>query len=88
MIPVIDVLKVDRSLLSGDEGDQRALQDIVDLARARNVEISAEGVENAAQHSLVVGQRLQLRPGLLLRAADPRGAGAEDARLLGAVPPA
>lgn len=54
MIPVIDVLKVDRSLLSGDEGDQQALRNIVDLARARNVEISAEGVENATQHSLVV----------------------------------
>jgi EAL domain-containing protein (putative c-di-GMP-specific phosphodiesterase class I) len=55
MIPVIDVLKVDRSLLSGDEDDQRTLETIVDLARARNVEISAEGVENATQHSLVVG---------------------------------
>ena len=55
MIPVIDVLKVDRSLLSGDEADQQALRNIVDLARARNVEISAEGVENATQHSLVVG---------------------------------
>jgi EAL domain-containing protein (putative c-di-GMP-specific phosphodiesterase class I) len=54
MIPVIDVLKVDRTLLSGEEEDQRALQNIVDLARARNVEVSAEGVENATQHSLVV----------------------------------
>ncbi len=55
MIPVIDVLKVDRTLLSGEEADQRALQNIVDLARARNVEVSAEGVENATQHSLVIG---------------------------------
>ena len=55
MIPVIDVLKVDRSLLSGEEADQRALQNVVALARSRSIEVSAEGVENAPQHSLVVG---------------------------------
>lgn len=53
MIPVIDVLKLDRSLLSGDASDNLAVRDIVDMAHARNVEVSAEGVENAAQHSLV-----------------------------------
>jgi EAL domain-containing protein (putative c-di-GMP-specific phosphodiesterase class I) len=52
-IPVIDVLKVDRSFLAG-EGNERALASVVDLARARNVEVSAEGVENATQHNLVV----------------------------------
>ena len=30
------------------------MQDVVDLARARNVEVSAEGIENAAQHLRVV----------------------------------
>ena len=52
-IPVIDVLKVDRSVVSGDSSE-RSVQDVVDLARARNVEVSAEGIENAAQHLRVV----------------------------------
>ncbi len=54
LIPVIDVLKVDRTLLGGDDADQERLRTVVDLARARNVEVSAQGVETAAQHSLVV----------------------------------
>lgn len=53
-IPVIDVLKVDRSLLAGQPSDPHLVANIVDLARARNVEVSAEGVESATQHSLVV----------------------------------
>ena len=53
LIPVIDVLKVERAVLAGDAPDE-VLQTVVDLARARNVEVSAEGIENAAQHNLVV----------------------------------
>ncbi len=54
LMPVIDVLKVDRSFLTGGEGDTRALQSIVDMAKARQMEISAQGVETAAQHRLIV----------------------------------
>ena len=54
VIPVIDVLKVDRSLVSGPQADAETLARIVAVAKARNVVVSAEGVENAAQHSLVV----------------------------------
>lgn len=54
LIPVIDVLKVDRSFLNAGEGHEEELRRVVDLAKARNVEVSAEGVENANQHNLVV----------------------------------
>jgi EAL domain-containing protein (putative c-di-GMP-specific phosphodiesterase class I) len=52
LIPVIDVLKIDRATLSAPDGDG-LLQDVVDLARARNVEVSAEGIEDARQHLMV-----------------------------------
>ena len=54
LIPVIDVLKIDRTFLAEDHQQQEDLRSVVDLAKARNVEVSAEGVENANQHSLVV----------------------------------
>ena len=52
LIPVIDVLKIDRATLSAPDGDV-LLQEAVDLARARNVEVSAEGIEDARQHLMV-----------------------------------
>jgi len=52
LIPVIDVLKIDRATLSAPDVDT-LLQDAVDLARARNVEVSAEGIEDARQHLMV-----------------------------------
>lgn len=51
-IPIIDVLKISRATLSSADGEQ-VLDDIVDLARARQVEVSAEGVEDARQHLMV-----------------------------------
>lgn len=55
LIPVIDVLKIDRATLSAPEGSD-LVQGVVDLARARNVEVSAEGIEDARQHLMVVDQ--------------------------------
>ena len=52
LIPVIDVLKIDRATLSAPDGDG-LLQDVVNLARARSVEVSAEGIEDARQHLMV-----------------------------------
>lgn len=52
LIPVIDVLKIDRATLSAPDGDG-LLQDVVDLARGRDVEVSAEGIEDARQHLMV-----------------------------------
>lgn len=52
LIPVIDVLKIDRATLSAPEGSD-LVQGVVDLARARNVEVSAEGIEDARQHLMV-----------------------------------
>lgn len=53
LVPVVDVLKVDRALLAAEDGGE-GLQRVVELARLRGAEVSAEGVENAAQHHLVV----------------------------------
>jgi len=52
LIPVIDVLKIDRATLSAPEGSD-LVQGVVDLARARNVEVSAEGIEDARTHLMV-----------------------------------
>lgn len=52
LIPVIDVLKIDRATLSAPEASD-LVQEVVDLARARNVEVSAEGIEDARTHMMV-----------------------------------
>lgn len=51
-IPGVDVLKVDRTTLNAPDGDA-LLRGVVELARARGVEVSAEGIEDARQHATV-----------------------------------
>lgn len=55
LVPVIDVLKVDRATLSAPESSD-LVQGVVSLARAHDVEVSAEGIEDARQHMMVVDQ--------------------------------
>jgi EAL domain-containing protein (putative c-di-GMP-specific phosphodiesterase class I) len=53
LVPVVDVLKVDRATMSAPDADS-VLQDVVDRARLHGVEVSAQGVEDARQHLMVV----------------------------------
>lgn len=52
LIPVVDVLKIDRATLGHPEGSE-LVRAAVELARARDVEVSAEGIEDARQHLMV-----------------------------------
>lgn len=53
--PLVEMLKVDRSLVSDESYEgQAALQRVVELASTYNLRICAEGVENAGQHARVV----------------------------------
>lgn len=52
--PLVDMLKVDRSLVSSTEPEaEDAVQQRVDLGRKFGLKVCAEGVENGAQHERV-----------------------------------
>lgn len=54
-LPVVDMLKVDRSCLSDDEPEGRAVvESVIALGHNLNLTVCAEGVENASQHARVV----------------------------------
>lgn len=55
LMPVVDVLKIDRATLGSPDASD-LVQDIVTLARARNVEVSAQGIEDARIHMMVADQ--------------------------------
>jgi len=51
--PVVDVLKVDRSFLSGSSRGEAVVQAVVGLGRAFGLQVCAEGVETPEQHARV-----------------------------------
>jgi predicted signal transduction protein with EAL and GGDEF domain len=51
--PVVDVLKVDRSFLSGSSRGEAVVQAVVGLGRAFGLRVCAEGVETPEQHARV-----------------------------------
>jgi diguanylate cyclase (GGDEF)-like protein/PAS domain S-box-containing protein len=51
--PVVDVLKVDRSFLTGTSRGEAVVQAVVGLGRAFGLQVCAEGVETAEQHARV-----------------------------------
>lgn len=55
LAPVVDVLKIDRATLSAPDAAD-LVRAAVALARSRDVEVSAEGIEDAQQHLMVVDQ--------------------------------
>jgi EAL domain-containing protein (putative c-di-GMP-specific phosphodiesterase class I) len=64
----VDVVKLDRALLGGIPGDQTAvavLRAIVDLARACNAELIAEGVETEEQIAWLTDNRIDRVQGFL-----------------------
>lgn len=52
LIPVVDVVKIDRTTLSAPDADAQ-LASVVELARVHGVEVAAEGIEDARAHHLV-----------------------------------
>ena len=73
----LDVLKIDRSFVSGvdSNADDRAIvKATIDMAHAVGLTVVAEGVETREQEERLRGARLRPRPGLSLRA--PAAAGA------------
>ncbi len=62
--PLVDMLKVDRSLVSGDTPEAgAAVKAVVDLAATYQLRVCAEGVENAAQHTHMVETGCNLAQG-------------------------
>ncbi|WP_101339877.1 bifunctional diguanylate cyclase/phosphodiesterase [Cereibacter azotoformans] len=65
----IDTIKIDRSFVarlgSGDGTDQ-IVRAILDLGRAMGIEVTAEGVENAAQREALLGMGCHVFQGFLL----------------------
>jgi diguanylate cyclase (GGDEF)-like protein len=65
----IDKLKIDRSfvrLVDGDGNSASIVKALIDLARALNVAVTAEGVETEGQMALLVGMGCQQLQGYLL----------------------
>ena len=51
--PVVDMLKIDRSFLVDDEKGEAIVEAVIGVGRAFDMQVCAEGVENAAQHGRV-----------------------------------
>ncbi|WP_174291357.1 EAL domain-containing protein [Sphingomonas bacterium] len=65
----IDYLKIDRSLVGGIEGDNRAqvvVRGAIDMARSLGLTVIAEGVETAAQRDLLAATGCAVYQGFLL----------------------
>ncbi|MCF3940167.1 MULTISPECIES: EAL domain-containing protein [Gordonia] len=70
----VDVVKVDRSLISGavdDTSDRAVVQAICDMARATGMTTLAEGVETETMLSMVVGLGFDLAQGYLFGKPEP-----------------
>ncbi len=56
-LPVVDKLKIDRSVLTDDDpASPEVIESVIALGRSYHLLVCAEGVENAAQHARVVKQ--------------------------------
>jgi EAL domain-containing protein (putative c-di-GMP-specific phosphodiesterase class I) len=71
----LDRLKIDQSFVRNvdtDPGDAAIARAVISLARSLQLEVTAEGVENAAQCDFMRRQHLRRDPGLLLQPAGAR----------------
>ena len=69
----VDMLKIDRSFVSGglvESGDQM-VRTIIELGRAYNLEVVAEGIEDGAQLGRLIGAGCQLGQGYLFGRPSP-----------------
>ena len=71
----LDRLKIDQSFVRNvdtDAGDAAIARAVIALARSLQLEVTAEGVENAAQCAFMKRQHVRRDPGLLLQPAGAR----------------